>query len=70
MTTGRTVETLRAWILEVVAVNGQVTFGNAPLVVNKATGAVVPIRRVWRKFASLLGVTHRIRRWRHRRRTY
>jgi hypothetical protein len=38
--TGRVVETRRAWIFTVEAVDGSVLFGNVPLVVDKKSGAV------------------------------
>jgi hypothetical protein len=59
-------ETDRSWIFEVVAVSGELLFGNLPLVVEKATGSVTPCREASREFGTDLGLFDRIRRRWHR----
>jgi hypothetical protein len=70
MKTQRVAQTHRSWIFEVVAVNGEILFGNAPLVVNKATGEVLPCKDGWREFSDQLGIMDRVLRWWHRLGTY
>ena len=70
MATGRGVETPKSWIFETAAVGGELLLGNVPLIVNKRTEAVTPLRVAWREFVRDLTVVERLQRWWSRRRYY
>jgi hypothetical protein len=70
METKGVVETPRSWVFELVAKDGQLLLGNAPLVVDKKTGTIVPCREAWREFGTSISRFARLKRRWHRWFTY